>query len=280
MTVFMAMLLGLLKGLTVFLPISESAHEAILMNLFQLNVPEDGYGFFALLLNLSTLISIIMVYHRELSAILRDGADFARGRSLDYAGSDGRFPPTIRMIVFIFIGTLPLILTLPLNTHTGLLMDNTVFVGLSMLAMGAILFASDKLIKPGRVNDKTIRSRDALVIGLAQALSVIPGLSRAGTSVTVGLSRGFGKDFSVRFSIFLSLPSVIISILVSFFAAFRSGIVWTSFFSYLIGFIVSIFAGYLAIMIFRLLTIKRKLRWFSYYMWGIGLLTIILSITL
>ena len=279
MSVFMAMLLGFFKGVTVFLPISESAHEAILYNLFHLNIPEDGNGFFNFLLSLSTLISIIMVYHSELGALLRDGADFVRGRSLDYNSGDGRFPPTIRMIYFIFIGTLPLILTLPLSTRSASLMENTVFIGVAMLAMGAVLFAADKMIKIGQLSDKTMRASDAFFVGIAQALTVIPGLSQTGTTVVVGLARGLGKDFSVRFSIFLALPAVIINMLVYFFGAFRSGILWTSFFSYLLGFIVSIFTGYLAIMILRLVTIKRKMRWFSYYMWVAGLITIILSLT-
>jgi undecaprenyl-diphosphatase len=280
MSVFMAMLLGLVKGVTAFLPISDSAHEAILYNLFHLTVPEEGMGFFDFLLSLSTLISIIMVYHRELGALLRDGADFARGRTQSYGEIEGRFPPTIRMIFFVFIGTLPLLITLPFNTHAGLLMANTVFVGVVMLASGAIQFVADKMIKTGRKSEKTMRSADAFFVGLAQALCVIPGLSRTGTTVTVGLTRGFGKDFSVRFAVFLSLPTVVISIIVSFFAAFRGGIVWTSFFSYLLGFIVSILTGYAAIMVLRYVTIKRKMRWFSYYMWVAGLITIILSLSL
>ncbi len=280
MSVFMAMLLGFLKGATVFLPVSNSAHEAILYNLFQLNVPEDGNGLFEFLLSLSTLISIIMVYHRELGLLFRDGADFLKGRSLDYTAGEGRFPPTIRMIYFIFIGTLPLLLTLPFNTRQDQLLNNTVFIGGAMIATGVILYASDKMIKPGRLSDKTMRASDAFVIGLVQALCVIPGLSRTGTTVSVGLARGLGKDFAVRFSIFLVLPSVVISFLVAFFAAFRSGILWTSFFSYLLGFLVSIFTGYLAIMILRMVSIKRKMSWFSYYLWVVGLLTIILSFTL
>ena len=202
MTVFMAMLLGLLKGLAVFLPISEAAHEAIVYNLFGLNVPEDGLVFFNFLLNLSTLVSIMMVYHRELGALIRDGADFVKGRVVEYGDGNGRFPPTVRMIFFIFIGTLPLVLALPLNTRSALLMDNTIFVGGTMIAMGALLFASDKLIKTGRLNSKTMRSGDALVIGLAQALAVIPGLSRIGTTVTVGLARGLKKIFQSVFLFF------------------------------------------------------------------------------
>jgi undecaprenyl pyrophosphate phosphatase UppP len=164
MSVFMAMLLGLVKGVTVFLPISDSAHEAILYNLFHLTVPEEGKGFFDFLLSLGTLISIIMVYHRELGAILRDGADFARGRSFSSGESEGRFPPTIRMIFFVFIGTLPLLITLPFNTHAGLLMANTVFVGAVMLASGTILFIADKTIKTSRKSEKTMRSVDAFLV--------------------------------------------------------------------------------------------------------------------
>ena len=125
-----------------------------------------------------------------------------------------------------------------------------------------------------------MNTKDALIIGIAQALSVIPGLSRTGTTVSVGLSRGFGKDYAVRFSVFLSLPSVLVAIIISFFSSFRSAVDWSSFFAYLAGFIVSIFSGYLSIQILRLAVAKRKLKNFAYYIWLLGIVTIILSLTL
>jgi undecaprenyl-diphosphatase len=279
MSVFMAMLMGLLRGVTQFLPISSSGHQAIIQNIFGLEYPAKN-GLFELLMSISTLISIIMVYRREISGMIRESADFLRGRTSDDAMSEGRLTPSLRMIYFIIIGTLPLLLAIPINDRLGILMSKTIFVGIAMLVMGALLFFTDKLVKAGRRNEKTMKTKDALLIGLAQALSAIPGLSRTGVTVTVGMSLGLGKEFAVRFAIFLSLPSILVAIIISFFSSFRSAIDWSSFFAYLVGFVVSALTGYVSILILRLAAAKRKLRNFAYYVWLLGIVTIILSLTL
>lgn len=279
MSVFTAMLMGLLRGVTQFLPISSSGHQAIIQNIFGLEYPAKN-GLFELLLNLSTLISIIMVYRREIAGMIRESADYLKGRTSDDPMSEGRLTPSLRMIYFVIMGTLPLLLAIPINDRLDVLMGKTIFVGIAMIVMGAILFFTDKLVNAGRKNERTMKTRDALLIGIAQALSAIPGLSRTGVTVSVGMSRGLAKDFTVRFAIFLSLPTTLIAIIISFFSSFRSAIDWSSFFAYLVGFVVSVFSGYMAILILRLVAAKRKLRNFAYYIWFLGILTIILSLTL
>lgn len=280
MSVLLAILLGLLQGVTVFMPISYSGHQAILENLFHVSMPEKGIGVFDLLMNISAVVSIFMAYRPELATMAQEGAEFLRGKTPENPVSEGRLSPPIRMIYFVIMGTLPLVLAAPISSRIGLLLQNTIFVGCAMLVMGFILFASDKFIKAGKKTEKTMSVKDALIIGVAQAFSIIPGLSRVGTAATVGLTCGLDKDFSVRFAIFLSLPSVLVSIIVSLFNAFRTGMDWTSFFSYLVGFIVSTMTGYLSIQMFRRFSHKRRLRYFSYYLWPAGALIIILSLVL
>lgn len=279
MSVFMAMLMGLLRGITQFLPISGSGHQAIIENIFGLEYPAKN-GLFELLMNIAALISVIMVYRREIGSMLSESADYLKGRTSDDPMSEGRLTPSLRMIYFIIIGTLPLLLAIPINDRLGVLMDKTVFVGIAMIVMGAILFFTDKLVKTGRKNEKTMKTKDALLIGIAQALSAIPGLSRTGITVSVGMSLGLGKDFSVRFTIFLSLPSTLVAIIISFFASFRTAVDWSSFFAYLVGFVVSVLSGYVSILILRMAAAKRKLRNFAYYIWLLGIITVILSLTL
>lgn len=279
MSVFMAMLMGLLRGITQFLPISGSGHQAIIENIFGLEYPAKN-GLFELLMNIAALISVIMVYRREIGSMLSESADYLKGRTSDDPMSEGRLTPSLRMIYFIIIGTLPLLLAIPINDRLGVLMDKTVFVGIAMIVMGAILFFTDKLVKTGRKNEKTMKTKDALLIGIAQALSAIPGLSRTGVTVSVGMSLGLGKDFSVRFAVFLSLPSTLVAIIISFFASFRTAVDWSSFFAYLVGFVVSVLSGYVSILILRMAAAKRKLRNFAYYIWLLGIITVILSLTL
>jgi undecaprenyl-diphosphatase len=250
-----------------------------MQNIFKLNYPVNN-GLFELLMNLSTLISIIMVYRKELMVIVSESADTLRSGTSDNPVSDGRLTPSVRMIYFVIIGTLPLLLAIPINDRIGILMGNTTFVGAALIVTGTLLFLTDKLVKTGRKNEKTMNTKDALIIGIAQALSAIPGLSRTGTTMTVGIACGLGRDYAVRFSIFLSLPSIIVAILISFFSSFKSAVDWSSFFAYLVGFVTAIFTGYLSIQILRVAAAKRRLRHFSYYIWLVGIVTIILSLTL
>lgn len=280
MSVFMAMLLGLLQGATVLLPISYSGHQAIFQNFFKLDYVQYNNGFFSLLMNLSTFVSIYLVYRSELGQMRQEVSEFLRERDYDESVSEGRFTPYIRLIYFVVVGTLPLLLSIPINQKVDILLGNTFFSGFAMIVMGAILFVAERFIKTGKKNEKTMTTKDALQIGIAQAFAAIPGLSRVGTTLTAGLACGLGREYAVRFSIFLSLPTVLISVLVSFFSMFRTGIDWPSIFSYLVGFIVSVFAGYISIQTVRILTAKRKLRNFSYYLWAAGFLAIILSFIL
>ncbi|NMA24918.1 MAG: undecaprenyl-diphosphate phosphatase [Clostridiales bacterium] len=279
MSVFMAMLMGLLRGVTQFLPISDSGHQAIIENIFGLEYPEKN-GLFKLLMNIGSLVSIIMVYRREISSMLSESSDYLKGRTSDDPLNEGRLSPSLRMIYFIIIGTLPLLLAIPINDRLGILMSKTVFVGIAMIIMGALLFFTDKLVKAGRKNEKTMKTKDALLIGVAQALSAIPGLSRTGVTVSVGMTLGLGKDFSVRFAVFLSLPSILVAIIISFFSSFRTAVDWSSFFAYMVGFVVSVLSGYVSILILRVAAAKRSLRNFAYYVWLLGIIAIILSLTL
>lgn len=148
-----------------------------------------------------------------------------------------------------------------------------------MLATGVLLFVTDRFVKTGKRTEKTMTAKDALFIGLGQALASIPGMSRIGTTMAIGLVRGMGKEFIIRFSIFLSLPSIALSIVISFFSLFRGG-EWAYVFVYLIGALVSVVAGYFSIQFLRLAARRRRLRHFSYYLWAAGVITIILSFVL
>lgn len=278
MSVFVAILLGLLQGSTVFLPISYSGHQAVFINLLKLDVPSGGpFGF---LMNVSTLVSILMVYRKEIEKVLREGIDFLRGRGNEDPMSEGRMSPSFRTLAFIIAGQVPLLFSIPISSRIDILMNNAAFVGFAMLATGALLFVTDMFVKAGKKTEKTITPKDVLFIALGQAVAIIPGLSRIGTTMAVGQVCGLKKEFSIRFSILLSLPSVALAILVSLFSLFKAGSDWSSFFSYLMAFIISVFSGYLSLQLLRMITRKKKLRNFSYYLWAAGVITVILSFIL
>jgi len=275
----MAIFLGIVQGITEFIPISSSGHLAILQNIFSLGYDEEAHMFFNVLLHLGTLTSICLVYKQELKGMISDTLDHIRNR--DEIDSDEPLKPNVRMVIFILAATVPLILGLIFRRQVERLFMNTGFIGFALLITGGLLFVSDRYIKTGDKKEKTITLVDAIIVGLAQAVAVIPGLSRSGTTIAVGMTRGFNRSFAVRFSLLLSIPAVVGAGLVELVSAFRIGINVSMIPAYLIGMIFAAVVGYFSVQLLRrLATQKGKFGKIAYYCWGVGVLTILLSIVL
>ena len=129
----------------------------------------------------------------------------------------------------------------------------------------------------GKKNSRTMSVKDALVIGLAQAVAVIPGISRSGVTLSVGMSRGLSKSYAMRFSMLLSLPAVVGSLLVSLAKAIGADINWSYFPAYLVGMIFAGLTGFLAINLLKSILKRGKFGRLAYYCWGVGIVTMLLS---
>lgn len=276
MTIWAAILLGLVQGIAEFLPISSSGHLSILQNLFDMTTAENGHMFFDVLLHFGTLISICVVYWQDIVEMVRELAAMVRGFGANKRSGPGNLSAA-RLFFMIVVGTLPLFLVLPINDKVEQLYYHTVFIGAALILTGCLLFVADKM-QPGRRNEKTIRVRDALVIGVCQAVATIPGLSRSGTTITAGLATGLDRDFSVKYSFLLSLPAVLGANLLSLIKAFKEGIDASLIPAYLVGMAVAMVSGIAAIGLVKRLVKKGKFGFFAYYCWGAGLITIILSL--
>ena len=278
MSVFISLLLGLVQGITEFLPISSSGHLSILQNLLNLPYTEDEHLLFTILLHLGTLVSICVVYWDDLRTMVSDGLEFLRTRADSDKGEPIMMKPPARTILFVIIGTIPLVLTLFFMNGVKRLFMSTGFIGFALIATGGLLFVSERFIERGNKTEKTMTIVDALIIGLAQAVAVLPGLSRSGTTIVVGLSRGLSGSFAVRFSLLLAIPAIIGATLVEIFKAIRDGMNFSLLPIYLAGFAVAAVTGYFAIQIIRRLVAKGGFGKVAYYCWGIGALAIILSL--
>ena len=279
MSILMSIFLGFVQGVAEFLPISSSGHLSILQNLLKLDYADQSHLFFDVLLHLGTLVSICVVYRKDIKLMLHDGVHFFKGGGKNNTGGE-RVTPSVRTLFFIIIATLPLFIALPFFDKIELLYYNTTFIGIALIVTGVLLYVSDRFIVHGKKNDKTITLLDALLVGIAQVIALVPGLSRSGTTITAGLLQGFSREYAVRFSLLMSIPAVIGSAILSFIKAVKSGIDWSLMPAYLVGFIVAAVVGYFAIRLIKLLMEKNKFGKFSYYCWAAGLLTIILSIIL
>ena len=274
MTYWNAVLLGIVQGLTEFLPVSSSGHLAILQNFLRIGDLENRM-LFDVLLHLGTLGAVFFAYHAELRALGREGLTMLHLKKQ----RRGQKPDLLkrRMLLFLLVATLPLIPAAILNHFLDPLFSDTFFIGCALLATGFLLLAADRF-GHGNKTEKAMTLSDALMIGLGQMIAVVPGLSRSGTTISVGLLRGLDRSYAVRFSFFLSIPAVLGANLLSLIQAISDGVNWGEVPMYLCGVLAAFVSGYLAIFALQRIVQRGKFGGFCYYCWGAGLLTLILSL--
>lgn len=268
--------LGLVQGIAEFLPISSSGHLSLFQHFFGLT--EAGL-FFDVLLHLGTLIAIFVYYWRDIVNLVKAFLRLVTGlfSKKKKGARKGRKDPGARMILMLIVATLPLFVILPIKDKVESLYSNTIFVGCALIVTGCILFFSDRMAK----GKKTIRSAtllDALLVGVGQAVAVVPGLSRSGTTISAGMLRGFSRKFAVRFSFLLSIPAVLGANIISIGDAVAAGIDTSLLPAYIAGTVVAAVSGYFAIRLVNSLADKGKFGSFAYYCWGIGAAAVIATL--
>jgi len=196
MTTLRAVVLGVLQGAGEFLPISSSGHLIVLP--FLMGWPDSGLAF-DVALHLGTLAAVAFAFWRDWLRLLKGGL---RGLASRRPLAD----PDARLLVYLALATLP-------GAVAGLLLDEwaeTVFrspalVALMMALMGVVLWLADR--RSGTAGEgEVVRLRDALLIGLAQALAIVPGTSRSGATISMALFLGHKREAAARFSFLLALP--------------------------------------------------------------------------
>ena len=273
MSIWNAVLLGLIHGIAEFLPVSSSGHFAVVNNLFKLSDLSQGHMLFQSLLYLASLAAVCIVYWPEICAMYWELASFAGFGPL--AGEERAHYPAARCFFMVVLGTLPLFLALPINSRIEALDGRNIFIGVMLILTGCLLYVSDKMI-PGKKNLNHMSVTDALIIGLCQSVATIPGLSRTAVTITAGTAVGLRRDVSVNFCFLLAIPAVFGAAILAFADAVRDGIDWSYVPAYLVGTAVALITSVGAIHLMRYVGRKRRFGGFSYYCWVIGVLSIIL----
>ena len=274
MSLLSSIILGLIQGVAEFLPISSSGHLAIaehLLGMTGLEIPE----FFDVLLHLGTLIAVFAAYWDDIRDMVVEF--FCGVRDLAHRTTPTPVPPARRLILLIIVGTLPLLVVLPIKDLVEGLADNMYFVGGALIVTGFLLFASDR-VKKGRKTEKNATLVDVLLVGAAQAVATCPGISRSGTTITAGCFVGFDRKFAVRFSFLLSIPAILGANILSLKDAVEAGIVWGEVPTYLVGVAVAALVGYACIRLLKMIADKGKFGFFAYYCWIVGAITLVLTV--
>lgn len=201
MTWLEAIVLGVIQGLTEFLPISSSAHLLIFSQLFGW---EDPGAAFTAVTQIGTEAAVILYFRREIWAILR-----AWSRSIVVA--DARSDPDARMGWFVVLGTIPIaVLGLAFADQIETVARNLWLTASMLIFFGLLLGFADRWGSRLK-SERDLSLRDAVVFGLAQALALIPGVSRSGATITAGLGMGYTRAAAARYAFLLAIPAVLAS---------------------------------------------------------------------
>ena len=276
LTLLSSVLLGVIQGVTEFLPVSSSGHLAIAEHLLNVSGASASPPFFDVLLHLGTLFAVFAAYWGDIRDMILEF--FCGVSDLIHRTTPNRVPPARRMILLIIVGTLPLFAVLPIKDTIESLGDNMYFVASALLATGCLLFASDH-VRRGRKTEKSATMLDALLVGVGQALATCPGISRSGTTITAGCFVGFDRKFAVRYSFLMSIPAILGANILSLKDALEGDILWAEVPIYLVGVAVSAVVGYACIRLIKLVADKGKFGFFAYYCWLAGIVTLALIFT-
>lgn len=276
MTLISSVLLGVIQGVTEFLPVSSSGHLAIAEHLLNVSGASAVPPFFDVLLHLGTLFAVFAAYWEDIRDMILEF--FCGVSDLVRRTTPSRVPPARRMILLIIVGTLPLFAVLPIKDTIEALGDNMYFVAFALLATGCLLFASDH-VRRGRKTERSASMLDALLVGVGQALATCPGISRSGTTITAGCFVGFDRKFAVRYSFLMSIPAILGANILSLKDALEGDILWAEVPVYLVGVAVSAVVGYACIRLIKLVADKGKFGFFAYYCWLAGIVTLALILT-
>lgn len=259
--------LGLLQGITEPIPISSSGHLVLAQHFMGIATEKLT---FELLVNAGSLIAVLIIYRKDIWRLIKNGLSYLTTRN-ETAKSDFRF------IVYLMIATIPAGVAGVLFEEkiSSIFKGGVIGIGITLLITGVALFLIRNL--RGRKQDNDLRLRDAIIVGLAQMIALIPGISRSGATIVAAMGVGMKPDTALRFSFLLYIPVSVGGTLLSVTDMINDPDLTTLFVPYVLAFLVSIIASYFALKWFMGIMQKGNLIYFSLYCFIVGTLVIIFA---
>lgn len=271
MNALQAMVLGVVQGLTEFLPLSSSGHLALLGGLFG-RLDEGNYLLLSVWLHLGTLFSVLIAMRRDIGALF---VELFRWMA---AGFRVERKPRRRFLVLLLFALLPLVVLVPFRNILEKIMDSPLLIGSMLLVTAFLLHGAEKLPK-GRKNESNAPYVDGFMVGVFQCFAILPGLSRTGTTLVAGLSRGFTRDFAVRFSLVLSVPVILAwDFLRMGQVAAQTEQVEVATSVYVAGVLAAMVSGLFAIRLLRTMVRRGNFRPFVLYCAAVGTVTVLMGL--
>ncbi len=264
---FQAIILGIIQGLAEFLPISSTAHLILAPWIFGWN---DPGLVFDVVLHLGTLTGVIAFFRKDFYNMLPGMFSTVTSRRAN-AGIEGRIG------WYIIIGTIPAGLAgLFFKDQIETALRDPRIIALSLILFGLILLWAEAAGRKKRRMDH-LNIIDAIVIGCAQAVALIPGVSRSGITITAGLFRNLERATAARFAFLLSTPVIMAGGLLSAVDVYKEGLPPDMFWPFVAGFAASAVSGFLAIKYLLLFLSKQKVNVFVYYRIVVGILILLVG---
>lgn len=257
MDLFTAIILGLIQGVTEWLPVSSTGHLVFAQKL--MDIPTEEMVFFNLIMHAATLISVTFYLRKDLRKIIP-----AMFRKAEGMGAEEQRSRKIGWLALL--ATVPIVIA---GIIEGLYLkeffSSAAPTAVALLITGAILWTAE--MPRLRKQREDLRLKDAAIIGCFQAISVIPGISRSGTTISSGCYLGFKREFVATFSFLLSIPAVILAFIYGIVFLEQYEIDWGG---AAVAAAVAAVTGVLALKWLFGQIQKYRLRWFAAYCWAIG----------
>lgn len=265
-----ALLLGVVQGLTEFLPVSSSGHLVIFQKLLGFEVHDLSFNVVS---HIGTLCAVLVIYRRAVMSIAGD-----------CFSSVSKFTPTpgLRVFMFMFVASLPTgFVGVALRDQFELLFNSLMAVGFALCLTGVMLFTTRRFASGamGEVDIEGLASqlnfKKALFVGLSQALAITPGISRSGTTITAGLFMGLDKNSAALFSFMIAIPAMVGAAALEM-SDFEWSVTSAAYLS--VGFVTSFVFGLIGLSAVLRAVRRGRLDVFSYYLWAVGALCLFISI--
>lgn len=286
MTIIQSVFLGIIQGITEFLPVSSSGHLTILQNLC--GIQTDGGLLFDVMLHIGTVVAICIVFRRDILRMIGETVrminDLGKNISVFFHNKkdqDARRYKKIlhnnyrRFVVMVICATIPTgIIGFAAQDLIALASESLLAPGIGLIMTAILLIISDA-VETGNKIPKDISFTSSFLIGIAQGLSTLPGLSRSGTTIAACLISGYDKRFAVKYSFIMAIPAILGAACLEISQIGGSNVSISQFFIYLVGAVVSGTVGYFCMK--KMLTIvrKKKFRGFAIYCLILGCISLI-----
>ena len=246
-------ILGIIQGITEFIPVSSSGHLVLFQNLFGMESSLTLNVF----LHFGTLVAVVIVFWSDIKKLIT-------------------LQPGYRKLAFlIIIGTIPAgVIGVLFEDFFEEIFGSVQIVGFMLIITGLLLWISDR-ISDTEKEVKDMDGIDAVVVGFAQALAIFPGISRSGATIVGGLFKGLNRELAARYSFLLSIPVIGGATFLEAITLYQQGPGDIGGFNLFIGTLASVISGYFAIKVLLWLVKAKQLSYFAYYCWLVALIILI-----